>query len=106
MAILESLGFEFCFRFEDLRFGGCESVVETTQDDEREDDVLVFALCHGTVEVLCDFPKETGDAADILGVVGHGDGLSAICSNGNSSAAGIVADADVSNKLDVSLVRA
>jgi hypothetical protein len=28
------------------------------------------------MEVLSDFPQEAGDAADILGVVGHGEVLS------------------------------
>ncbi len=72
MAVFQTLGSQLSFCFQDLRLGGSESIVETTQDRQRENDVLVLTLCDGTVEILSDFPKETGDSANILGVVGHG----------------------------------
>ena len=49
MAILEALGFEFGFRFEDLRLGGGKGIIEAAENRKRKNDVLVFALRDGTV---------------------------------------------------------
>jgi hypothetical protein len=76
VTVFEALGFQLGLRFENLRFGGRQSIVEAAKNGEREDDVLIFALSHRTVEVLSDFPEEAGDTADVLDVIGHRKPLS------------------------------
>lgn len=71
VAVVEALSLQLGLGFHDLVLGGCQGVIEAAQDRERQDDVLVFALGDRPVEVLGDFPQETGDAADVLGIVRH-----------------------------------
>lgn len=50
-----------------------ENVIEATEDDEREDDVLILALRHGPPEEFGDVPEEGDDFGGFLSV-GHESG--------------------------------
>src|SRR5207247_1758119 len=46
---------------ENLPLGAGEHAVETTQDRERQDDVLVLAALEGVSDEVCDAPEKADD---------------------------------------------
>jgi hypothetical protein len=61
--VLELLALQLGLLAEDLLLGVGEYAIETAQDRERQDDVLVLAALEGVADEVCDTPKEADDFA-------------------------------------------